>query len=347
MARARGIVVFGTYLLISIVLFAAYPIFAGPGRFYIGGHFGDPAMMMWYLVWWPYAILHWINPFITYAVWPSTGYNLTWATSIPAVAAAFAPVTLAFGPVVAYNAASVIAPALSAYAAFLLCKRLTNHAASSFIGGIIYGFSPYEFGEVFGGHLHLTFNFVPPLCVLLLVLLLRDDIRPAGFTIAFAFLLGCETLISTEVLATMTLFGALAFALACLTLSRWRRALVSAAPLICRAYLIASIVVSPFLYYVFIKGSPPREPILLVRQFSADLVSFVIPGPLMLLNKYGADGVNLHSAGNLSETGCYLGIPLLAIAILWFCRHWREPQARRLVRWSRLATAGPCRLPGR
>jgi hypothetical protein len=330
MLHARGVGVLGTYLLISIVLFAAYLIAAGPGRFYIGGHFGDPAMMMWYLVWWPYAVWHRIDPFITYAVWPSAGYNLTWATSIPAVAAAFAPITAAFGPVVAYNAASVIAPALSAYATFLLGKKLTNNTASAFLGGIIYGFSPYEVGEIFGGHLHLTFNFIPPLCVLLLIMLLQGDIRPARFTVVLCLALVCETFISTEVLATMTLFGALAFALACLTMRRWRRGLIGAVPLVCMAYVSAAIVVSPFLYYVFIKGSPPKEPLLLVQRFSADLTSFVVPGPLMLLNRFGGDVVNLQSAGNLSETGSYVGIPLLAIAIFWFWRHRRDAAARLL-----------------
>ncbi len=330
MLGIRPLSVFVLYLLISILLFGAYLIGAGPSRFYIGGHFGDPSMMMWYLVWWPYAVWHRINPFITYAVWPSTGYNLTWATSIPAVAAAFAPITAIFGPVVAYNAASLTAPALSAWAAFLLCRRLTANAASSFAGGLIYGFSPYEVGEVFGGHLHLTFNFIPPLCLLLVVLLLQGGIGPAKFTLAFCAALVCETLISTEVLATMTLFGAVAFALAWLIARRWRDGLTRAVPLAATAYVSAIIILSPFLYYVFIKGSAPKEPLLAIRQFSADLTSFVAPTPLMLFNRFGADAVRLRSVGNLSETGSYLSIPLLAIAIFWFWRHRREPQARLL-----------------
>jgi hypothetical protein len=84
------------YVVISVVIFGI-PVIFHPGALHIG-YFSDPAMMMWYLVWWPYAIGNHLNPFITHAVWPQTGYNLTWATT-PAVALAMVPFTAPFCPV--------------------------------------------------------------------------------------------------------------------------------------------------------------------------------------------------------------------------------------------------------
>src|SRR6266550_1942674 len=64
----------GLYLLISI-LFFGLRVASDPAAVHVG-FTSDVAMMMWYLVWWPYALVHGVNPFITHAVWPVTGYNL-------------------------------------------------------------------------------------------------------------------------------------------------------------------------------------------------------------------------------------------------------------------------------
>ncbi len=216
-------------------------------------------MMMWFIAWWPYAIGHHLNPFITYAVWPSTGYNLTWATSMPAVAFFLAPVTAAFGVVAAYNVAALMAPALSGWAAYLLCRRLTRNFSSAFVGGLIYGFSPYQVAHVLGGHLVLTLSFIPPICVLLVLLLVIDEITYLRFTVFFGLALVIQCLISTEILATMTVFGGAGLLAAVVLLPASRPRLIAASALIALAYVGAAITLSPFLYYAFVKGSPPRE----------------------------------------------------------------------------------------
>jgi hypothetical protein len=316
------------YIFISLALFGI-PVIFDPGRLHIG-YFNDPAMMMWYLEWWPHAIASHLNPFITHAIWPQTGYNLTWATSMPAVAVAMAPITTTFGPVAGYNIASLIAPALSAWTAFLLCRHFTRDFVSAFVGGCIYGFSPYEVAHVVGGHPVLTFNLVPPLCVLLVILLIENRLGARRFILVLASLVALQCLISTEILATMTLFGGAAILSGVIMVREARSRLMAAAIPIGLAYIIAALLLAPFWYYAFIKGSAPGEPVFPARLFSADLLSFVVPGQFILVQPSGAKAVYSRFAGNLWENGSYMGIPLLMVAVIWLRQHRAEARARLL-----------------
>ena len=80
----------------------------------------DPLILIWALNWWPWSLAHGINPFVTKFVWYPVGVNLTWVVSIPAAAFLALPVTLLWGPVESWNVLSMLAPALSAFSAFLL-----------------------------------------------------------------------------------------------------------------------------------------------------------------------------------------------------------------------------------
>ncbi len=63
----------------------------------------DPAFYLWSLKWWPYAISHGINPFLTKAFWAPFGQNLAWTTSVPSIAILMWPVTDLLGPIFSYN----------------------------------------------------------------------------------------------------------------------------------------------------------------------------------------------------------------------------------------------------
>ena len=121
------------YALISFCYFGLRVV-AHPGRDYIGS-FRDPEVDIWAFAWWPHAVLHGENPFVSHAIWAPAGVNLTWVTSVPGLAFLFSPVTIAFGPVVAYNVATVAAPALAAWTAYLLCLRVSG----SFWPGLVAG----------------------------------------------------------------------------------------------------------------------------------------------------------------------------------------------------------------
>ena len=97
---------------------------------------------------------------------------MTWVTSMPCAALLASPITLLADAVVSFNVLSLLAPALSAWAGFLLAQYITRDTSSSLIAGYLFGFSSYELGEMLG-HLHLNMTFVVPLLVLLVVQRIR------------------------------------------------------------------------------------------------------------------------------------------------------------------------------
>lgn len=287
--------------------------------------------MMWCLVWWPHAIAHGLNPFISRVIWAPTGFNLTWATSIPALALALWPITLAFGPVVAYNLAALLAPALAALAAFLLCRKLTGNFAAALVGGGLYGFSPYEMGHLVGGHLSLTFTFVPPLCLLIFVRLLDGSIERRKFVATLAALLILQCLLSNEILATMTMVAAAALLGAFALLPGRRRALWAALGPVAAGYLLAAIALAPFFYAALANHAAPRQPLFPASFFSTDLLSFVLPTQLLLLAPGPAVAATSRFTGNLAENEFYLGLPLLLMLGWFFWSRRAQPVAHLLL----------------
>jgi hypothetical protein len=243
-----------------------------------------------------------------------------------------APVTWTFGPVISYNLAAVLAPALSAWSAFALCRWVTNSFVAALVGGLIYGFSPYEFGHILGGHLSFTLNFAPPLCLLFFGRLLDRSMTRERFVVGFAALLVIQCLISNEVFATMTVFGLLSWLSAYLMFQADRRAGLTAtlSPL-AAAYLIAGLVLSPFFYFALANGAVPQRPLFPPTFFSADVLEFVKPTPLLLLARHSLEAVASRSFGNLQENEFYLGLPLLLLLIRFFWARRSDPFARILA----------------
>lgn len=306
------------------------------------GEGGDPSLFIWAIAWFPYAIAHGWNPLVTHAIWAPQGFNLTWNTSVPSLAILAWPLTASFGPVISYNLVSLAAPVFAAAGAFLLCDELTGSFVPALAGGWIYGFSPYEAGQLLG-HLHLTFIAPVPVLVWLAVRVYKGKTRPwvAGLAggLCLAFLLG----VSVEVLATFTIFAVLALALALAVTSASAAALrvtVAAGG----AYVVGGVVASPFLYYFFFVPSHAPAFLAVPSAYSADLLNFVLPTSVTALGSAAASPITAHFVGNLAEDGAYIGIPLLLIIGMFSVRHWKEPWGVVLLvvlAFTAVASLGP------
>ncbi len=133
------------YLVLAMAFFARGVIHDfGAAHVAIGS---DPSIFMWCLVWWPHAIANHLNPFFTEEIWVPSGFNVAWSTSIPLQSLLAWPLTRAWGPVAAFNVLCLLLPALSAWAAFILCRYIVRQRWISLLSGYIYGFSPYILGE--------------------------------------------------------------------------------------------------------------------------------------------------------------------------------------------------------
>jgi hypothetical protein len=347
---SRNWVAFLLYLELSIGIFGL-PVLGDLSGSYIGGG-PDPASMMWFLVWWPHALVHRLNPLLADVVWSPSGFNLAWATTIPGPSLLVAPLTLAFGPVVSYNILCILAPALAAFGAYLLCRHITQAFWPSLIGGCIYGFSSYEVGHMLSGHLNLTLILVPPLCLYLVLLRLNNQMKPLVFVLLLALALCWQFLISTEIFATMTAFGAMTMLLACLFFSgEVRRRIWFTGLLIVGTYGLTALLLSPYLYHALASGVPDvfargagGGSFLSPQTFSCDLLHVVTPTSLTWVGHQSVASLTASFTGYSWEAGSYLGIPMIVLVALFALRFGSQAGARVLLTtllfvW--LASLGP------
>lgn len=298
----------------------------------------DQTFFIWCLVWWPYAIAHHLNPFITKLIFAPRGFNLTWATSIPLLSFLAFPLTAAIGPIATFNVICVLLPAMAAWCAFLLCRHLKCGFCASIVGGYVFGFSAYMLGHLLAGHLSLCAIFLVPLVVLVVIVRLEEHISRRAFAIALLTLLVAQFLISTEILATMTLFGGVALAGAwAIGPQDLRRRIVALAGPTSVAYLGTAVLMSPYLYYVFAGFRP--VPLYSPTTYSANLLNLVVPTATVELgNTVGLFGrISAGFTANISEQGAYIGLPMLAV-VGWFVVAHRERLPARLLALMLLVT---------
>ncbi|MGH7815234.1 MAG: hypothetical protein ACREQI_14670 [Candidatus Binataceae bacterium] len=315
-----GLTAFAIYLPISALIMGRTLI----GHFhdsYIGinnnpflfkGINADPYGFMWFLAWWPLSITHRINPFFTRLLWHPIGLNLTWTTSIPLPSIILWPVTAACGPIAAYNSLILIAPPLAAWAAFLLCRHASQSWFAALLGGYIFGFSSSILGAELAGAPQISLVFLVPLACLTVAHVIEGAISARRLAISLAAILTAQFLISTEVFATLTMFGAAALFLGWFfAVPGMRRRIAGVLFPIACAYAVSAVVLSPFIYWSFALGWPHGEmwP-QAAKLFSAGSLDFLAPSRF----------------------------PLLVIAIAYIARNWRTPLCKGLAAFLVIAT---------
>ena len=90
--------------------------------------------------------------------------NLLANTAEVGLGVPLAPVTWLFGPIASSTWRSPAQPPpLPALAMFVLLQRWVSWSPAAFLGGLLYGFSPFVLTALTDGHLMLGFAAVPPL----------------------------------------------------------------------------------------------------------------------------------------------------------------------------------------
>jgi hypothetical protein len=326
-----GLLPLTIYLTIWMLIFGR-PLFGHFRDTYIGMG-NDASVSMWFFVWWPYAIYHRLNPLMTDLLWAPAGINLAWTTTVPLPSLVVWPVTASAGPIAAFNALTLAALPLSAWAAFILCRHLSHRWWPALLGGYVFGFSAYMLGQQSCGHLSLTITFLVPFVVLITLRAIAGEIASAKFVLAMAALLAAQFFISIEIFATMTAAGAIALFLgwSFTPLERGRRIVKTMAPLAV-AYVATAVIIGPYVYAMFAFGAP-RGPIWSPDVYSTDLLNFIVPAAI---NQLGAiPAINRLAAPfctySIGEVNAYVGLPSIFLAALYAWRHWREPTGKLLI----------------
>ena len=282
------------YVLISFAYWGLR-LLPHPGRFEIGTG-TDPQIFIWSFGWWPHALGHGLNPFEARSIWAPQGYNLAWTATAPGMALLFAPLTVLAGPIVSFDVAVVLLPALSAWTAFLLCRHLTRSFWPSVVGGYLFGFSSYMIGQT-EGHMHMTSVFLLPLIVLVVI----------RYVLALA----------------------VAILLAFLLVPAARRRLVQLVAPLAASYALACVLAAPLLYYALegFQSTSINEP----TTYTTDPLNLIIPTQLILVGGHAARKISQHFPANDSERDAYLGIPVLVMFVLFAIHRWRTPAGRLLL----------------
>jgi hypothetical protein len=211
MRRATAVAA-GIYLLASITLW--WGIWSTHPTATTTCGCGDAARFLWFFEWPSFALTHGHSLLYSQWLFHPTGINLLNDTSVVGLGFALTPITLAFGPVAAMNVALTLAPFLSALTMFLLLRRWVRWTPAAFVGGLVFGFSPFLITELALNQLNIAFMAIPPLVVITLEeLLVRQRRSPYRVGIGLAALLVLQFFISTEVLVITVLFNVVAILL--------------------------------------------------------------------------------------------------------------------------------------
>ena len=312
----------------GLALFANFPAWPGdPSRI----RAGDLDQMVWYLAWTPHAIGHWQNLFATDWLNYPQGVNLAQNTSAPLLGLLTAPLTLTVSPIASLNLLLWLAFPLSALSMFFVLRRWVGWDLAAFVGGALYGFSPYVVAQSVD-HLNLAFVPLPPLILLAAYETIRPQaLHPERWGSALGALVVAQFFISPEIAATSILIVVLC---AVVLAVAHRRSVVPALRANGRALLVASgIVVVGLAYPVWVMTEGPYryQGPAYPGGVSADLLSAITPTPLQTLVPGRLASVGAHLMfGNLSENGGYIGLPLILLLVALSALCWRN-------RWIRFA----------
>ncbi|MEV1294368.1 hypothetical protein [Pseudonocardia sp. NPDC049635] len=309
------------YLLVSLWL--QRRALADPGGVLIGHVTADADMFAWWLNWLPFATAHGENPLLTdWMHWPY-GLNALWNTAVPLLGVLLAPVTVAAGPITAFNVGVVLGPVVSG---LLLVAALGPFVRSTGprgwvargIAGALYAFSPFHLAHAVAGHLNLTWSVLPPLLLLLgHHLFARGPIaRPwlVGGLAGLAF--AGQLVLYTQTLA----IGVILLVLTAVLLALWfPRRVRAQLPGLLRAGVacvgVFAVVGAYPLYLVLAGPSRPRSAIRNVHATGADLANVLVPTRMTALRPIpDVTGEQLH--GHIGEQGGYVGMAMLALLVV-------------------------------
>ncbi len=326
LARRRAILgasALSFYALAALAIFGR-GVVGSLGSKVVGDAGADKTIFMWSFRWWPHALVHGHDAFNANLVWVPHGIDLAWATSVPLLSVASAPLTAAVGPIAAYNIAALAGLALSAWTAYLLARYLTRSFWPSLLAGWIFGFSAFEIGQMIS-HLNLVFLPFVPLCALLALKHLNGGVTNRRFVILLALVLTAQFLTSTEIFLDVLIVGALFLASAALLVPEFRGTVRKTMLSAVAATALACVLVSPYLWHAFVVAGTKSAPVRAPFTESADLLNFVVPTHLIWLQLPGSRSIARHFTATGAERGAYLGLPLLVIVVLFL---WTRRQSR-------------------
>lgn len=281
----------------------------------------DQILQEWFIHWTPSAVFQGHPLLVTHFIYAPNGINLMWNASVLALGALAAPLTQTIGVVHTLSILLTVSLALSASTMFILLRRWTRWWPAAWLGGLVYGFSTFALVESSTGRVIFVFDALPPLMVLAIDKLIREEWSPVLAGSILGVLLVGQLFVSEELLTITAFFlGLTLVALAIVyrtdVVERGAAALRAAA-----AAAITFVVLTAYPLYVQFFGAdritgPPQSRAQLAL-FSSDLASLVTPGRAQWVSSGWSDRISrAFSAGHAGELTFYVGVPLLLLLLV-------------------------------
>lgn len=307
----KGLAAFLLYLALACVIYLP-PIGAAIGTRYVGDGWADARLYRWALAWTPWAMLHGHSPLFASDVFAPAGVNLTWVTFVPSLGIVSYPLQRVFGSLVTINVLMLLAPALAAWATYLVCIRVTERFWPSVLGGLFFGFSSYMAGHMVD-HLNLVMIFTAPLAVYLVIRRIEGSLGPIWFVLLLALDLVFAFGVSTELFATTTFFGAIAFVIALVFAGRDIGRLLRAGLSVAASYALAGLLLLPFLTNAL--DHEPTEVLRPVDKTSIDLGSWVVPRQHTRIGGESFTDITGRFTASAQEDAGYVGIAAVVMLV--------------------------------
>ncbi|HMK96781.1 MAG TPA: hypothetical protein VK425_04480, partial [Acidimicrobiales bacterium] len=303
----------------------------------IGGA-GDAQEYGWFLSWVPFALGHGLNPLVSTYLNHPDGVNLMWNTSVLLPSLLASPVTLIFGAAFSYNLLATLAPVLSSTFAHMAFRRWAG-PLPSFVGALVFGFSPYMVAQSIGHLAQALLMSAPLLLVVVDRLLVVQSSAPWRDGLLLGGLLWAQLLTGEEVLAMEAVAAFIGLTAACLLGPREARSRLPYALKGCAVGggLFAALS-APFLAFQYF-GPYRVQNVHPANAYVSDLFNFFVPTNLMQLAPAAALRVSDRFTGNGVENDAYIGIPFLVLLVLAVLLARRRPAT-----WVALAVGGGCAL---
>ena len=314
-----GVAVPLSYGLGAVLLFAN--ALRSPGAALTGSN-PDAMQLTWFLAWMAHALTHGQALLFSHALNAPAGINLAWNTAMPLLGIIAAPITLQWGPVVAYNVLVCVAVATTAWAMYAAIMHFTGQRLVSWGAGLALGLSPFMIAQSMG-HLDLVFMaYVPLVAVLSDIILLRQD-RPWWLVGgALGLCTAAQLYIFQETVAAAVV--AVAVVAAVLALIRPRAEVSARFPYAMRALVVALavtlVLASPLLVTQFAGAQRPTFYVEVgANGLGSDLTGLVVPTSNQWLSPAVAQQLAAQWAAKGTGQDAYLGVfalVLLGVAVV-------------------------------
>lgn len=296
---------------------------AHPATWTLDSGHSDSALFVWWLRWAPFALGHGLSPLYTHYWNAPAGVDAMWNTSVLLIGVVLAPITLMFGAVATYNVASLLGPVLSAFTASWWLHRHVRPSAA-LIGGLLFGFSPFEVQQS-NGHIHVTWLLLVPVMVMLAEDVVWRQPRPwrlagplLGVVVALQWFISTEVVVITAIGIGIGLV-ALMVPYRRLIRERWRPALLGSGT----AVAVAAVLLAYPLWDQFRPSHVLHGPLQPMNVWQSR-PAFLLDAPATLrFHTAGAAATAFRHVGY--ENGMYVGIPLLVLLAATLALLWRRP----------------------